>query len=145
MPRTIPLEHAVAETGEGAVRLGAILRATRQARAMTIREVVEQAHISAAYLTMLEIGDYSGIADELYLLPFLRSYASFLGLDADALSARFLGGIEDLNKAADTPIELLVEYEESPTGRNGWWVTTVLLIVFVAVSVYLVRLSTGSP
>ena len=40
---------------------------------MTVREVAEQTRISAAYLTMLEIDDYSAIADELYLLPFLRS------------------------------------------------------------------------
>jgi hypothetical protein len=34
---------------------------------------------------------YSAIADELYLLPFLRSYANFLGLDAGATSGRFFG------------------------------------------------------
>ena len=111
---------------------------------MTIREVAEQTRISAAYLTMLEIGDYSAIADELYLLPFLRSYANFLGLDAGALSARFVGGIGGVGKVPDTPVELLVEYQENPTGRSGW-VSTVLLIVFVALSIYLVRLSTGAP
>ena len=141
---TIPREQATAGPGESAVRLGAILRATRQARSITLREVAEQTRISVAYLTMLEIGDYSGIADELYLLPFLRRYASFLGLDAGALSARFIGGIAGVGKIPDTPIELLVEYQASPTGGNGW-ASTVLLIVFVALSVYLVRLSTGSP
>jgi len=144
MSRAIPPEQAAAEPDRGAVRLGAILRATRQARAMTVREVAEQASIPAAYLTMLEIADYSAIADELYLLPFLRSYANFLGLDAGALSARFIGSIEGADKVANTPIELLVESKESPTSQGGW-VSTVVLIVFVALSIYLVRQSTGSP
>ena len=144
MPGTIPPEQESAEPGKCAVRLGAILRTTRQARSMTIREVAEQTRISAAYLTMLEIGDYSAIADELYLLPFLRSYANFLGLDAGALSARFIGAIGDVGKVVDRPIELLLEYQESPTERSGW-VSTVMLIVFIALSFYLVRLSTGAP
>jgi transcriptional regulator with XRE-family HTH domain len=137
-------EQESAEPGKCAVRLGAILRTTRQARSMTIREVAEQTRISAAYLTMLEIGDYSAIADELYLLPFLRSYANFLGLDAGALSARFIGAIGDVGKVVDRPSELLLEYQESPTERSGW-VSTVMLIVFIALSFYLVRLSTGAP
>jgi cytoskeletal protein RodZ len=141
---TIPLDQVTAERAESAVSLGAILRATRQARSTTIREVAEQTGIPAAYLTMLEIGDYSAIADELYLLPFLRSYANFLGLDAVALSARFIAGIGGVEKVVDSPIELLVDYEESQTGRSGW-VSTVLLIVFVALSIYLVSLSTGAP
>jgi len=111
---------------------------------MTIREVAEQTRISAAYLTMLEIGDYSAIADELYLLPFLRSYAHFLALDAGALSARLIGAIGDVGKVVDRPSELLLEYQESPTERSGW-VSTVMLIVFIALSFYLVRLSTGAP
>jgi cytoskeleton protein RodZ len=144
MPRIFPHKQERAEQGKSAVELGAILRATRQARSMTIREVAEQTRISASYLTMLEIGDYSAIADELYLLPFLRSYTNFLGLDEGALSAQFIGGIAGVGKVVDTPIELLVEYRESPTGRSGW-VSTVVLIVFVALSIYLVRLSPGSP
>jgi cytoskeletal protein RodZ len=144
MSGPIPPEQESVEPGESAVRLGAIFRATRQARSMTIREVAEQTRISAAYLTMLEIGDYSAIADELYLLPFLRSYANFLGLDAVALSARFIGAMGGVGKGVETPIELLPKYQESPTGRGGW-TSTVVLIVFVALSIYLVRLSTGAP
>ncbi len=137
-------EQATAEPGESAVRLGAILRSTRQARSMTVREVAEQTRISAVYLTTLETGDYSAIAHELYLLPFLRSYANFLGLDAAALSARFVGGNEGVEKVADTPIELLFGVPGTPDQAERM-VTTVVLIVFVALSIYLVRLSRGSP
>ena len=59
---------------------------------------------------MLEIGDYSAIADALYLLPFLRSYASFLGFDAGALSARFIGGIASVGKF--------------PVHQSNWWWST---------------------
>jgi hypothetical protein len=42
---------------------------------------------------MLEAGDYSAIADELYLLPFARGYAQFLGLDASLISRQFVASI----------------------------------------------------
>jgi cytoskeletal protein RodZ len=144
MPRTISRERATAEPDESALRLGATLRTTRQARSMTIREVAGQVRIPATYLTMLEIGDYSTIADELYLLPFLRSYANFLGLDVGTLSARFIGGIKAEGEVADTPFELFVNFKQSPTGQSGW-VSTVVLLVFVALSIYLIRASMGYP
>ncbi len=109
-------------TGEPEERfknLGAILRAAREARAMTVREVAGQIRIPAGYLIMLEIGDYSGIAEELYLLPYLRDYTRFLGLDASALSTRFIGGIEGVGRFAHPSIELLDEERPPPGGESG--------------------------
>ena len=127
-------EQLTGEPDESSRSLGVILRAAREARAMTVREVAGQIRIPADYLTTLEIGDYSGIANELYLLPYLRDYARFLGLDTSALSARFIGGIEGVGRFADPSIELLDE--EHPT-RQREWSTTVVLLLFVALAIYL--------
>jgi cytoskeleton protein RodZ len=129
-------EQLTGEPDESSKNLGAILRVAREARAMTVSEVAGQIRIPARYLTTLETGNYSGIADELYLLPYLRDYARFLGLDATALSARFIGDIEGVGRFADPSIQLLDE--EPPTRRRGWS-TTVVLILFVALAIYLVR------
>ncbi len=123
--------------GEAAAgSLGALLRAAREARVMTVREVSGQTRIPAQYLTMLEANDYGAIADELYLLPFVRSYAEFLGLDAEPLSARFLRGIAPLEKVVELPAEVI----EQDDGRRGRWFTTAAVMLFVALALYLVGL-----
>ncbi len=66
-----------------------------------MREVSERLRIPAQYLTMLEANDYGAIADELYLLPFVRSYAEFFGLEAETLATRFLSGIQPLEKVIE--------------------------------------------
>ncbi len=101
---------------------------------MTIREVAERIRIPAQYLMMLESNDYAAIADELYLLPFVRSYADFLGLEAGALSARFLRGIPPVERAVDQHPEPL---EERTAGHSRWF-TTAAVMLFVALALYLV-------
>src|SRR5215469_4139796 len=103
---------------------------------MTIREAAAQIKIPARYLTMLEANDYGAIADELYLLPFLRGYADFLGLEAGTLSARFLRGIQLLERVAELEPEVA---EESETRRSQWF-TTAAVILFVALALYLIGL-----
>jgi cytoskeletal protein RodZ len=124
------------EEGKRARSVGVLLRSAREARAMTVREVAERIHIPAKYLTMLEANDYSAIADELYLLPFVRGYAEFLGLDAGTMSARFVRGIQPLERVAEPAPELAVE----PAGRRSGWFTTAAVMLFVALALYLVGL-----
>jgi len=103
---------------------------------MTLREVSERLRIPAQYLTMLEANDYSAIADELYLLPFVRSYAEFLGLDAGALATRFLRGIQPLERVVELTPEIIEEHE----GGRSRWFTTAAVMLFVALALYLVGL-----
>jgi hypothetical protein len=127
------------ETGDDAqhVRsLGAVLRSAREERALTIREAAVQVHIPAQYLTMLEANDYSGIADELYLLPFVRNYADFLGLDPATLQARFLRRVQPVERVVGPELELTQE----PAMRRSGWVTTAAVMLFVALALYLVGL-----
>jgi len=131
----IQREQLTGEPDESPKNLGAVLRVAREVRAMTVSEVARQIRIPAGYLTTLETGDYSGIANELYLLPYLRDYARFLELDASALSATFIGDIESVGRFVDPSIELL---DEEPPSRRREWSTTVVLLLFVALAIYLV-------
>ncbi len=101
-----------------------------------MREVSERLRIPAQYLTMLEANDYGAIADELYLLPFVRSYAEFLGLDAETLATRFLSGIQPLEKVIELAPEVIEESDRPP----GRWFTTAAVMLFVALALYLVGL-----
>jgi cytoskeleton protein RodZ len=116
--------------------LGAILRTAREARGMTTREVAEHLRIPATYLTMLEANDYGAIADELYLLPFVRSYGDFLGLESGTLSTRFLRAIQPVERFSDPVPEPI----EDIGPRHSRWFTTAAVMLFVALALYLVGL-----
>jgi cytoskeleton protein RodZ len=116
--------------------IGALLRQAREAQEISIREVSERIRIPVKYLTMLEANDYGSIADELYLLPFVRSYADFLGLQSGALSARFLRGIQPVEKPGNPEPEI-VEEREFTASR---WFTTAAVMLFVALALYLIGL-----
>jgi len=89
------LENAtLAQSGKSS--LGQSLVAVRERRGMSRATVVQQTHIPAHYLQMLEDEDVRLIADQLYLLPFLRRYASFLDLDPDEAAMRLLREVQRL-------------------------------------------------
>jgi cytoskeleton protein RodZ len=116
--------------------VGAMLRTAREAREISVGEVAERIRIPAKYLTMLEANDYGAIADEMYLLPFVRSYADFLGLQSGALSARFLRGIQPLETAGVA----VPEVDEAREFTASRWFTTAAVMLFVALAIYLVGL-----
>jgi cytoskeletal protein RodZ len=74
--------------------LGELMTRTREASGLSREEVAEQTHIPAYYVRMIESDCYDAIPDQLYLLPFFRRYAIFLGLDAQKVVARFLVDFE---------------------------------------------------
>jgi cytoskeleton protein RodZ len=71
--------------------LGDELRAAREARRLSIPGVSEQIHIRSVYLQAIEEESWSAIAAPVYVRGFIRTYARFLGLDAEEAVARFNG------------------------------------------------------
>ncbi len=74
--------------------VGSLLIEARKRRGLSSAEVVRETRIPAHYVRMIESDDYRLIADQLYLLPFLRRYAVFVGLDSEELASRFLRDIQ---------------------------------------------------
>jgi cytoskeletal protein RodZ len=138
MPGLVQREQETVGSGKNAVRVGMMLRSARQAHNLTVREVAERIHLSAHYLYMLEGGDYSEIADELYLLPFVQRYARFLKLDVSEISKRFLGAIEVVERPSDPPVE--IPDQEHSVRRSGWS-TTATVTFFVALAIFLIARS----
>ena len=75
--------------------LGKIMAMAREARGFSREQAAKASNIPGYYLTMIESDDYSSIADQLYLLPFLRRYATFVG-------ARARGGRQPLHPRGAT-------------------------------------------
>jgi len=84
--------------------LGKLMTETRQQMGISRDEVSEQTHIPAYYVRMIESDSYDAIPDQLYLLPFFRRYADFLGLDAQKVVSRFILDFEKAeNEVVATP------------------------------------------
>src|SRR5205814_6873684 len=75
--------------------MAGLLKRTREEKGLSLKETEAEARIPAHYLQILEgEGDPRLLADALYLVPFLRAYAVFLGLDPAALIAQFIAAIQ---------------------------------------------------
>jgi len=69
--------------------LGETLRSARQSKGLTTEQVSEAIHINPSYLSALEEERLDEFPAEVYARGFLRSYASFLGLDPAPLLDEF--------------------------------------------------------
>ena len=74
--------------------LGHLITEARERKGMTREQVVSEAHLPAHYIKMIETDSYDLISDRLYLMPFLRRYATFLGLDAEEIASRFVSDVQ---------------------------------------------------
>lgn len=78
-----------------------LLRQTREQQRMSLEEAAQRTHIPLSYLILLEEtqleakGRIRPLPDPLYLVPHLRKYATFLGLDPNFITAQFTAMLQD--------------------------------------------------
>jgi cytoskeleton protein RodZ len=83
-----------AEGGVAEQSLGQLITETRERKGLTREQVATEAHLPPHYVKMIETDSYDLISDRLYLVPFLRRYAAFLGLDAEEIASRFVSNVQ---------------------------------------------------
>jgi cytoskeleton protein RodZ len=86
-------ESEVAGT-EAEPSLGHVITEARERKGLTREQVANEAHLPPHYVKMIETDSYDMISDRLYLVPFLRRYATFLGLDAEEIASRFVSNVQ---------------------------------------------------
>jgi cytoskeleton protein RodZ len=74
--------------------LGHLITEARERKGLTREQVAIEAHLPPHYVKMIETDSYDMISDRLYLVPFLRRYATFLGLDAEEVASRFVSNVQ---------------------------------------------------
>lgn len=80
--------------------VGERLRTERERQNLSLRDIEKGTSIRAHYLEAIENGDFKALPGEVYAKGFVRNYATFLQMDANAAVKEFQ---EDLHGAANAP------------------------------------------
>lgn len=80
--------------------VGDILRAEREKQGLTIKDIENETSIRTLYIEAIEKGDRKALPSEVYVKGFIRNYAEFLRLDADALARQYR---EEIHGAEEPP------------------------------------------
>ena len=86
--------------------IGENLRQAREQLGLTLEEAERATRIRARHLAALEAGDLDSLPSSVQARGFLKNYAEFLGLDADALLLRYAEGLQSRRtrpRSAETP------------------------------------------
>ena len=124
----------------GETSLGQFLTEARKSGGYTPEQVAAETHIPPHYIRAIETDDYGLISDQLYLLPFVRRYAAFIGLDPEDVASRFVHDVQKAeNTAAKTsePIPMITKERKSGGGR--YLVLVIVLIVGVVTGFLIVK------
>ena len=101
--------------------IGQILKKTRLEKKLTIKEISDSTKIMVRHITALENENFDSFPGETYTLGFLRSYATFLGLDSDQIVQLYKGSQIEV---AETPLEQLTQ----PISATADYIKKYLLI-----------------
>jgi cytoskeletal protein RodZ len=112
--------------------LGAIMTMAREARGFTREQAAKTSNIPGYYLTMIETDDYSSIADQLYLLPFLRRYAVFVALEPEEVASRFIRDVQRADMNPGRPSEPIAMF--TPRKPLPWRIITRIAFAIMVVA-----------
>jgi cytoskeletal protein RodZ len=126
--------------------LGEEFRSAREARGLTVAEVAERLHIRSFYLAAIEDEDWTAIGAPVYVRGFMRTYARFLGIDAESAVAR-LGSLANpasapseaagVTRRAQPPGDLASPTDESSERRGLSPLAIITIVVAVLVVAFL--------
>lgn len=83
-------------------RVGAELRAAREAQGLDLAAVAAQCRVRGRYLEAIEAGAVQQLPEPVFVQGFIRTYARSLGLDPDSLAAESLA-VATLNRSEPSP------------------------------------------
>ena len=112
--------------------LGETLRSARQTKGITIEDAERVTRIPKKYLEALEVENYSILPAPVYARGFLRSYAGYLGLDAQELLPFFpVGHVEEPR------LEPLPEVRQPRTWNMNGLIAMAVVAFLIAIVVLL--------
>lgn len=113
-----------------AVEIGLYLKTKREELELTLSQAALDVKISPDFLKAIEAGDFNKFPGQVYAIGFVRTYASYLGLDANfvvrslKLCTDFYQGYHE--KISQIPIPL-----EGPETKRNVGISIILLSAFI--------------
>jgi cytoskeleton protein RodZ len=133
-------------------QIGDILREARIRKGLSIKDVADATKIRTRYLEALEQDDYEVIPGSTFVKAYLRNYATYLRLDADALIEEYRYGREPRtdelgvyqgNSTAEQPRPSSVTVRKKRKGRHDRRGYALIGVLAVVVIVLLAVFATG--
>jgi cytoskeleton protein RodZ len=114
--------------------VGTILREARNRRKVELSEVEAATRIRFRYLRAIEDEEWDVLPGGVYTRGFVRTYASFLGLDGDRLVNDYRESVEPWHRAADDPQSQAGD-GGAARGLGGYALVALTVIGVIAVAV----------
>jgi len=116
--------------------IGAFLRRERELRQVSLEELVQITRVPLRMLQRIEEDRFEELPGDVFARGFLRSYARALGLDSEAVLARFAEGRQVETKA---PPPLLASLQTPERGRRfGIAIALVILVILFTLALSIV-------
>lgn len=117
--------------------VGELLRAEREKKGLSIKEIETAISIRALYINAIEEGNYTIVPGEVYLKGFIRNYANYLGLDGKEMVASYrLAQQPVVPNIVDTPVEPPMETRTSTNNNSKKLLIISILAICVAGSAW---------
>lgn len=121
----IPMQEQVAENET----VGALLRRTRLAKKQDLRDIASYLCIRYQFLEALEEGRYKELPGEAYANGFIRSYASYLGLNAADIITQYKREFFEQTKKENASYAMSAEEAENIVPAPKVLVVSVVLLL----------------
>ena len=118
-----------AAAGDGA---GPFLMSARLAAGIEVAEAAAATKIKPAHIEAIETGNTAGLPATPYAVGFVKVYAAYLGLDADAVAAEFRREVMAARPQPEQPVRAAPApaYETSPSVKVGSLFGIALILAF---------------
>jgi cytoskeleton protein RodZ len=130
-------------TIEAEAKVGAMLRAAREAKGLTLAKAEQATRIRQKYLAALEDDRSDDLPDPVFVKGFLRNYALLLGLDPQQVIERYR--VEHASKKDIPDVQPEIEPLRTPSRLTPAMLTVALaVVVFLLVMYYLYQQMPGT-
>jgi transcriptional regulator with XRE-family HTH domain len=113
-----------------AIRAGADLREARERLGLSLDDVAANLRIRLRHLEALEEGRLSTLPGSAYALAFVRTYARYIGLDAEEMVRRFKAEADEFSRRTELVFPIPMPERGLPAGA------IVLLGLVLAIGAY---------
>jgi cytoskeleton protein RodZ len=142
----MPIEQAsteqqalVNETGTA----GSLLAEARKARGLDEKQVADQLHITVHYVKAIEADLYEKLPGAIFARGYIKSYASFLGLDVEDILSRYQA-VAGQQQSSPTRIEAPARSKPRRQRNLQWALASVGVFSAVIIAAWLLNGDSGS-